>query len=337
MPLLLPLWWRLLVTQVLSSLYQVWFISLQLLWKLTSGRKEPSLRPCPRPDQQVAVVTGATSGIGLACARSLARLGFKVVVAGRSPERSLAACREVEAHAGREGCAVPLVVDVGVMASVRHFVARCGEAVGRVDVLVNNAGVVGEQGVTVEGLDPVAACNFAGTVLLTDLFKTILKPGARVIQVGSFTYRFGREEAARGPLLKEAEGALRVGMQGYYDSKLAMTLCSLELARRWGQQSLPFTLSIVDPGTAVTGIMRSFNGVLDWLLGSLPARAILISADMASWTVLQIATGAVQPKSLSKGCGYFLRGQEIGVTKRVQNLDTKYAKDLLDVTLERLK
>src|SRR6187200_737299 len=91
-----------------------------------------------RLDDKVVIVTGATSGLGVVFAEACAQAGADVVVAGRRAER-LTDTVELIAGAGREGLAV--AADVSSEADCRRIVDAAVERFGRVDVLVNNAGV----------------------------------------------------------------------------------------------------------------------------------------------------------------------------------------------------
>lgn len=86
----------------------------------------------------VAVITGATSGIGRETAREFAAAGSKVVVAGRRQERLVELVKEIESKGGK---ALAVATDVAEQAQVENLIAATVETFGRVDVLVNNAGV----------------------------------------------------------------------------------------------------------------------------------------------------------------------------------------------------
>ncbi len=118
-------------------------------------------------DGEVCVVTGATSGIGKATAVALAGLGAQVVLVGRDRDRGAAAAAEVAAA----GASPPRleIADLASMAQVRALAGRLG-ALERIDVLVNNAGLMaGRRRVTADGFEEVFAVNHLAPFLLTNL------------------------------------------------------------------------------------------------------------------------------------------------------------------------
>src|SRR5262252_9797584 len=115
---------------------------------------------------KVCVVTGATSGIGKAAATALARMGAQIVLIGRDQGRLEATAAEIGANA-----AVPPkaeIADLASMEQVRALAGRLG-SLERVDVLINNAGLVlGEHRVTKDGCEHVLAVNHLAPFLLTN-------------------------------------------------------------------------------------------------------------------------------------------------------------------------
>jgi NADP-dependent 3-hydroxy acid dehydrogenase YdfG len=88
---------------------------------------------------RTALVTGASAGIGLETARTLARAGAAVAVTARRPDRLEALCQEIESAGGR---ALPIAGDVASLEDVQNVVERTHEAFGSLDILVNNAGIM---------------------------------------------------------------------------------------------------------------------------------------------------------------------------------------------------
>src|SRR5450755_4185502 len=141
---------------------------------------------------EVCVVTGATSGIGKATAVALARRGAQVVLVARDRGRGEAAAAELAAVGGPAPRLE--VADLASMEQVRALADRLG-ALDRIDVMVNNAGLMaGQRRVTADGLDEVFAVNHLAPFLLTTLLlgKLAAAGPARVITVAS-----GAHSAAR--------------------------------------------------------------------------------------------------------------------------------------------
>jgi retinol dehydrogenase-12 len=178
---------------------------------------------------RVCLVTGATSGIGEATARALARAGATVIVHGRDAGR----CEQtVEAIANRTGASdIGFVVgDFASLASVRELAAELHSRTDRLNVLVNNAGAMyPDRRETADGLEMTLAVNHLAPFLLTNLVMDLLAAGApaRVVNVASGAHR----RAA----LNFDDLQSRTGYEGravYARSKLMNILFTRELARR---------------------------------------------------------------------------------------------------------
>ena len=134
---------------------------------------------------RVAVVTGASSGIGLATATALAEAGTRVVLVSRSPARLQAAVREIARAVPDGSPAVPLACDVADPGAIAAMADRVRREVGPPDILVNNAGI-GHWGpvaeLSPERLRTVLEVNFFGAVGCTQAFLPAMlarRAGAR--------------------------------------------------------------------------------------------------------------------------------------------------------------
>lgn len=181
----------------------------------------------------VAVVTGASAGIGRATARRLAGLGWQVIGVGRDPERSAAAEAEIAA-AGRVAM---LRSDFTLMTDVRRTADEIRALTSRVDVLINNAGGLRDrQVVTAEGTEATFAANHLAPFLLTQELMPLLRasaagtaPGStRVIAVSSSAHR---QVDGLDPADLQSLGDVG-SMVAYCRAKLANILFTRELARR---------------------------------------------------------------------------------------------------------
>jgi NAD(P)-dependent dehydrogenase (short-subunit alcohol dehydrogenase family) len=136
---------------------------------------------------KTAIVTGATSGLGQAAARQLAELGGRVVLIGRNPDKAAAVQQEIIAATGNPDVTVE-IADLSLLAEVRQLARRLLEQESRINILVNNAGVLlNERSVTAEGIETTLAINLLAPFLLTNLLLPRLKQSApaRIINVSS--------------------------------------------------------------------------------------------------------------------------------------------------------
>jgi NAD(P)-dependent dehydrogenase (short-subunit alcohol dehydrogenase family) len=199
------------------------------------------------------VVTGANAGIGRATAEALARRGGRVVLSGRSLERTqpvLDAIRSENADAD-----VSFVkMDLLSLASVREAALEILEREPRIDVLVDNAGVAGHRGVTEDGFEIQFGVNHVGHFLFTRLLlpRLLESAPARVVVVASRNHRSAKEgidyDAVRGMT------RTRVGLHEYDVSKLANVLFAKELARRYGKDGV--TACSLNPGRVASDVWR---------------------------------------------------------------------------------
>lgn len=208
------------------------------------------------------IITGPYSGIGRVTARNLASRGAALVLAGRSLEQ----CRSLAAELSRPGepdRIEVLALDLADFASVRAAAAQVLARGGRVDGLVNNAGVAGARGVTRDGFELAFGVNHLGHFLFTRLLEARLRESApsRVVNVASEAHRRidGIDfEAVRAPT------RTRTGLHEYGVSKLCNILFARELARRWAGSGV--TAYALHPGVIATDIWRSVPRPLRGLL-----------------------------------------------------------------------
>jgi len=131
---------------------------------------------------RVAIVTGATSGLGKAAAVALARLGATIVVVGRNPDKTATVCEDIRRETGNPNVRGE-IADLSLMSQVRALAERIE---GPIHLLVNNAGVLlPERETTEEGFERTFATNLLGHFLLTNLLADKLEAPARIINVSS--------------------------------------------------------------------------------------------------------------------------------------------------------
>jgi NAD(P)-dependent dehydrogenase (short-subunit alcohol dehydrogenase family) len=208
------------------------------------------------PDMQgkTVVVTGANSGIGFETAAALSEMGARVLVTARNADKGRSAVGRIAARAdaaGKGGSAQLVVFDLANLASVRRGAEEILQQAPRLDVLVNNAGLVlSERAETVDGLEATFATNHLGPFLLTGLlFDRIgASAPARIVNVASTAHSAARKGIPFDDL--QSERRYRT-MRVYGQSKLANILFTLELARRLDGTGV--TANSLHPGTVRTG------------------------------------------------------------------------------------
>jgi retinol dehydrogenase-14 len=232
---------------------------------------------------KTVLITGATNGIGLEAAVELARLGARVVMVGRDPERTEAAVGEVQVRSGSRSVS-HLLCDFSSQASIRALAASVLASVDRLDVLVNNAGGVNKaRRLSVDGIEMTFAVNHLGYFLLTNLLRDLLvrSAPARVVTVASIGHRRGTLDFA--DLGYERGYAI---MRAYTRSKLANVLFAAELARRLSGTGV--TSNSLHPGTVATNI---WSGAPTWAkpLVQILYRPFMITPAQGGATIVQLA------------------------------------------------
>ena len=226
------------------------------------------------------LLTGATSGIGRATALALAGRGAQLVLACRSAERARAVVEEVEAAPG-PGHAVAVPLDLADLASVRACAAEVVARGEPIHGLINNAGVAGVRGATVQGFELAFGVNHLGHFLLTALLLDGLGESApaRVVNVASKAH-YGAKALEWEALQRPTR--TRTGMAEYQVAKLCNVLFTRELARR-GTETVA-----VHPGVIASGIWRP----VPWPLRSLATR-FMGTPEAGARATLQWTTGVL--------------------------------------------
>jgi protochlorophyllide reductase len=204
----------------------------------------------PPQDGRLALITGANSGLGLETARALSASGATVVLACRSRQRAEEARSALLAGAG---AAIDLLeLDLADLSSVATAVQQVRERYGRLDLLINNAGVMAPpRRLTRDGFELQFGTNHLGHFALTLALLPLLQgqPQARVVTVSSGAQYFGRIA------FDDLQGERRYDRwQAYAQSKLANVIFALELQRRLAAAAAgPISLA-AHPGLARTNL-----------------------------------------------------------------------------------
>ena len=231
----------------------------------------------------VALVTGANAGIGRITAIELARRGARVFLAGRSEEKTRPVVEEV-ARAAPSSKPEFLPLDLGDLNSVRRAADDFLRRDLPLGLLINNAGVAGQRGLTASGFELAFGTNHVGHFLFTSLLLDRIKKSApaRIVTVASRAHY--RVSGIDFEAVRRSTRTV-TGMHEYGVSKLANVLFSAELARRLeGTRVNAYSLH---PGVVASEIWRR----VPW-----PARSIIklfmISSEEGAKTTLHCATSS---------------------------------------------
>ena len=276
---------------------------------------------------KVAVVTGATSGLGKETARVLALKGATVVLAVRNAEKGAAAAEDLRAAA--PGAEIEVrALDLADLASVRAFAETFAADRDRLDMLINNAGVMFPPYTkTVDGFELQMGTNHFGHFALTGRLMPLLKqtPGARVVTVASLAHRGGK--IAFDDL--DWDTRPYKASQAYCDSKIANLHFTQELAERLSGTGV--LAAAAHPGWTVTELQRHsslavfFNPVFGQKVerGALP-------------TIRAAVDAGIQPNDFVGPDGFLeMRGAPVKVTPSKRAHDAEIARKLWAISEER--
>ncbi len=238
-------------------------------------------------DGRVVLVTGGNTGIGKETAVALAAMGARVVFTARDATRGEEALAEIRTRSGNDAVEVT-ALDLASFASVRDFAKRWDDEHDRLDVLVNNAGLIlNSRRETGDGNEMTFQVNHLGPFLLTQLLRDQLVAGdhARVVNVSSDAH----SSARRGLDFDDLQSTQHYrGFRVYGKTKLANILFTRELARRWDDTGI--TANAVHPGFVASSFGRDGDtGRLGALLFPL-LKPFALSPEQGARTQVYVAS-----------------------------------------------
>jgi NAD(P)-dependent dehydrogenase (short-subunit alcohol dehydrogenase family) len=253
--------------------------------------------------QPVCLITGATEGVGRATALELAGRGYKVVVAARSQSKADAVRAEIETRGSGEADFIQL--DLASLAQVRAAAETFDARYSRLDLLINNAGVVlSRRGETQDGLEATFQVNYLAHFLLTQLLLPKLDGRGRIVNLSSSIHSVGKFVPA------DLQSETRYSALGSYSaSKLFMLMFTEELARRLVASGT--TVNAVHPGIVRTQMMLGIPGALRVIAYlSLP---FSVSPEAGARTSVYVATS---PEVAGVNGAYFVNRKRASVKSK---------------------
>lgn len=251
---------------------------------------------------KTSMVTGATSGIGLATAEALAERGAKVIVVGRNPFKTALAVEQIRDETGNYDVHC-MIADLSIQSEIHELADEFRQRYAQLDILVNNAGVMRPQREeTSDGIEMTFAVNHLAYFLLTNLLMNSLEksPSARIVNVASQMQK---------PLnFDDLQNRRRYnGWDVYAQTKFANVLFTVELAHRLEGKSI--SVNALHPGVVNTGLYPS---------GISPEEGAQTSVYLASSPEVESVSGK-----------YFVKSRPVSPA---QNYDRKSAGKLWEIS-----
>ena len=269
---------------------------------------------------KLVFITGANTGIGRVTAHELAKRGARLVFAGRSEDKTRPVMDDIAKDTGNQALEF-LACDLSSLASVRAAADTFVASDRPIDVLINNAGLGGTRGQTVEGFELTFGTNHLGHFLLTERLRPRLlqAPAARIINVASMAHY----QAKHGIDFDAVRKPTGLGVSEYAVSKLANVLHASELARRL--QGTTVLACSLHPGVVATNIwQRSMGRPLAALV-----KLFMMSSDDGARTTVFCAT---TPTLADHNGAYFDKPRPTRPSQKAR--DETLAKALWDFSTE---
>ncbi|HEX5209656.1 MAG TPA: SDR family oxidoreductase [Steroidobacteraceae bacterium] len=231
---------------------------------------------------KTVVITGATSGIGAVAARHLARQGARIIIVARDRQRAEVTLRDLH-NANARQAHTAFYADLSRLAQMKRVAAEIASTEPRIDVLMNNAGLICSRNrKTEDGLELMFATNHMSYFVLTDLLLERLRTsGGRIVSTASEAHRRGQLDFDH---LQELKGSA-----GYGTTKLCNILFTRELARRLAGSGV--TANCLHPGFVATRFGDNAGGALRTGL-AIAKRLFALSAEEGAKTMVYLATAA---------------------------------------------
>lgn len=243
---------------------------------------------------KTVLITGGNSGIGLEAAKILAGKGADILLCARNMKKGEGAVSEINALGG--GRATLVELDLADMASIRAAASTIGQIIERLDVIVNNAGIMQTpEQKTADGFEMQLGTNHLGHFLLNGLLYPLVEAAkGRIVVVSSIAHKYGRLNLA--DLMYEKGGYSPTA--AYCQSKLANLVYAIELQRRLSAVGSPVTAYAVHPGYSNTALQNTGpTGLLNVIYKPMN----LLMAQPAKYGAYPTVLAATEPNAVPGG------------------------------------
>lgn len=254
---------------------------------------------------QTIIITGANSGIGYVTALELARTGAEIIFAGRSEERNATAIQEIKAATGNPNLHF-MSLDLNSLQSASDFASEWAKTGKSIDILINNAGLAGQRGITKDGFEIHFGVNHLGHFLLTHLLLPHIKEhaGARIVHVASRAHT--RVKTIQFEHVQKMTPTVS-GFPEYCESKLANVCFNRSLAPI--VQARGIHTYALHPGVVASNIWTRLPGPIESI-----AKLFMISNEEGAKTTLHCASS---PTCAQDNGLYYDKSKPVAVAKHV--------------------
>jgi len=277
---------------------------------------------------QTAIVTGASSGLGLETAKALTAHGARVILAVRDLDRGRRAASAVRVQGKGSGATEVRLLDLASLESVRTFASDWS---GPVDLLINNAGVmIPPLSRTADGFELQFGTNHLGHFALTNLLLPSIGGGGRVVTVSSDAHKGGSIDFDDLNWERKRYRAWRA----YSQSKLANLLFTAELQRRLTEAGSTVLSVAAHPGYAATNLQSgSGSAITRFAMEKLGNRLLAQDARGGALPTLYVATADVAGNTFAGPSGFAgLRGAPAPCSRSKAASDPETASKLWDAS-----
>lgn len=220
----------------------------------------------PSQKEKIAIVTGSNTGLGFETTLALAKKEIKVIMACRNIEKAETAKQDILRKVPGADLEI-LPVDLSSLSSVRDFAKSYLLKYNRLDLLINNAGIMmPPYARTIDGFESQMGTNYFGHFLLTGLLLDIIikTPGSRIVSLGSIAHKKGEINFEDLHWKKKYSA-----MGAYRQSKLACLMFAYELQRRLEATDMKTMSVAAHPGVSITELVRHYPKWLMFVLSPL--------------------------------------------------------------------
>lgn len=231
---------------------------------------------------KVAIITGANGGIGRELTKTLALAGYEVVMACRDLQKALPIWEQLVHETKKEIQLLPL--DLASLDSILSFVTVIKKRYSSIELLINNAGVIPTHSKSTDyNTEYCIGVNYVGPYMLTHLLIPHMNIGARIVNVVSMVYKYGKiNESIFEPMLEKNYHKFKV----YAQSKLALLYFTLDMADFCTSKGI--IINCCEPGIVNTPILKMGNKFVDFL-ARLLFTPFVRSPKKGASTVLHVA------------------------------------------------